>query len=104
MPNWRLDIEYDGTRYAGWQKQPNMRTVQGDILKAAEAVFKESIEIGGAGRTDAGVHARGQVAHLRAKTEPMPPPQLQASINKLLPHDINILSLRPASSRFHARH
>jgi tRNA pseudouridine38-40 synthase len=104
MPSWRLDIEYDGTRYAGWQQQPHMRTVQGELLKAAETVFKTRVEMGGAGRTDAGVHALNQVAHLRSSIDPMPPAQIQVNLNKQLPADINILSLRPAPPQFHARH
>ncbi|MEW6734500.1 MAG: tRNA pseudouridine(38-40) synthase TruA [Acidobacteriota bacterium] len=104
MPTWRLDIEYDGSRYAGWQKQPHARTVQGELLKAAAAISKTPVEIGAAGRTDAGVHARHQVAHLRAAIRPLPPQQLQIRLNDHLPADINILSLKPASNNFHARH
>jgi tRNA pseudouridine38-40 synthase len=104
MPNWRLDIEYDGTRYAGWQQQRHMRTIQGELIKAAEQIFKTRPEIGGAGRTDAGVHACAQVAHLRSSSETMPALQLMIGLNKLLPSDINILKLRAVSPNFHARH
>jgi len=104
MPSWRLDIEYDGTRYGGWQQQQHMRTVQGELIRAAEAVFMSQVELGGAGRTDAGVHACRQVAHLRVKADRIPELKLQIELNKQLPHDINILALRSAPPNFHARH
>ena len=65
--SWKLTIEYDGTKYSGWQEQRNARTVQGQIRKAAEDFFGGEVDIQGAGRTDAGVHARAQVAHLRIR-------------------------------------
>jgi tRNA pseudouridine38-40 synthase len=106
MQTFRLDVEYEGTRYGGWQKQPDKRTIQGELLKAAETFLKTKVEIGGSGRTDAGVHALCQVAHMKIKTVAKTPSarQIQAGINGLLPHDINILSLKPAPARFHARH
>ena len=99
-------MEYEGTRYGGWQRQPNARTVQGELLKAAGAFFGAGVEVGGSGRTDAGVHALRQVAHLRAETAGRPPQawQIQAGVNKLLPHDINVLGVRAAAPDFHARH
>jgi tRNA pseudouridine38-40 synthase len=106
MQTWKLFIEYEGTRYSGWQVQPHARTVQGELLKAAETVLETKVEIGGSGRTDAGVHALQQVAHLRLKSGVKSPAarELQSSINKLLPHDINILQIENAPSNFHARH
>ena len=106
MQTFRLDVEYEGTRYGGWQKQPDKRTVQGELLKAAETFLNTRVEIGGSGRTDAGVHALHQVAHMKIKTALKPPSvrQIQIGINSLLPHDINILKLQPAPARFHARH
>jgi len=65
MLTWKLTLEYDGARYSGWQEQTNARTVAGELRKAAEDFFNRQVEIGGAGRTDAGVHALAQVAHLR---------------------------------------
>src|SRR6266511_1707009 len=65
MRTWKLTLEYDGARYSGWQEQSNARTVAGELRKAAEDFFNRQVEIGGAGRTDAGVHALAQVAHLR---------------------------------------
>jgi len=105
MPRFRLLIEYNGTRYSGWQVQRNARTVQGELIEAAQSVTgrRDRLEVYGAGRTDAGVHALGQVAHLDVATT-LPPATLLARLNEALPADINILDLRPASHRFHARH
>ena len=102
----KLLIEYEGTRYRGWQKQPNARTVQGELLKAAETVFKGKIEIGGSGRTDSGVHALGQVAHLKifSPGKTYPPRVVQRELNDSLPSDINILNAQNAPPQFHARH
>ena len=103
MPTYRLLLEYEGTRYSGWQAQGNtQKTVQGHLLRAAGDVLGE-VEIGGAGRTDAGVHAFGQVAHLRTH-KTVEPLQLQRKLNDLLPHDISILDLARAKDSFHARH
>jgi tRNA pseudouridine38-40 synthase len=106
MQSWKLLLEYDGTRYSGWQKQLNARTVQGELFKASENAFGAArIEIGGAGRTDAGVHALGQVAHLKTNSrEKFAAKQLQRAINDSLPPDINILRAQTAAPAFHARH
>lgn len=103
MPTFKLIIEYEGTRYSGWQAQSNtQKTVQGHLLRAAQQVLGD-VEIGGAGRTDAGVHAAGQVAHLR--THKSADPLLTSrKINDLLPHDIHIVDASRANERFHARH
>lgn len=103
MPTYKLTIEYEGTRYSGWQAQGNtQKTVQGHLVRAASQVLGE-IDIGGAGRTDAGVHAAAQVAHLRAR-KAIDPQQLVRKVNDLLPHDIHILRAERASDKFHARH
>lgn len=107
MLNWKLEIEYEGTRYSGWQVQSHARTVQGELLKAAETFLKTRVaELGGSGRTDAGVHALKQVAHLRLKSDASKatPRQLEVGLNSLLPHDINVLRVERAAPRFHARH
>ena len=91
-----LTIEYDGTFYSGWQKQPNMRTIQGEI---EEAIFKstgEKVEVFGSGRTDAGVHAYNQTA-------PVPVEKLPYILNNVLPKDINIKSAKEVEENFHAR-
>lgn len=103
MPTYKLTIEYEGTRYSGWQAQGNTdKTVQGKLIRAASDVLGD-VDLGGAGRTDAGVHASGQVAHLRAH-KPMDPALLRRKMNDLLPHDISILDIQKVHDRFHARH
>ena len=104
MPTWKLTIEYDGTRYRGWQGQTNTdRTVAGVLLRAVRELFGPDATIGGAGRTDAGVHAIAQVAHVRARRK-VPPGDIVWGINDLLPHDVNVLSAELAPPAFHARH
>ena len=103
MPTYKLTIEYEGTRFSGWQAQGNtQKTVQGHLLRAATQVFGE-VDAGGAGRTDAGVHASGQVAHLRIR-KAADPIQITRKLNDLLPHDIHVLQTVRAADGFHARH
>jgi tRNA pseudouridine38-40 synthase len=103
--SWKLLLEYDGGRYSGWQEQKNARTVAGELRKAAEEFLRAEVEIGGAGRTDAGVHALGQVAHLRAALSRKPPAEmLRRELNERLPADIAVLEAAEVSGRFHARH
>jgi tRNA pseudouridine38-40 synthase len=106
MPTWKLEIEYEGTRFRGWQIQHNAKTVQGELQVAAYQLFSGRVEIGGSGRTDAGVHAVSQIAHLKVselKTN-ITPRQIQHGFNDLLPHDINIVKVLNAPENFHARH
>jgi tRNA pseudouridine38-40 synthase len=104
MPRFKLLIEYAGTRYSGWQIQRNARTVAGEIERAiAEVARRREFELYGAGRTDAGVHALGQVAHLELYTD-MPPETLRRRVNDLLPADIYLRAIAKAPHRFHARH
>ena len=103
MPTWKLTIEYKGTRYQGWQEQAQGKTVQGELKSAAHELFKKDFDLGGAGRTDAGVHALSQVAHLRA-VQSLPVDQIRRGLNDRLPADIHVLKVEPASERFHARH
>lgn len=101
---FKLFIEYEGTRYSGWQKQENAKTVQGSILKAAQEVFGDSmIDIQGSGRTDSGVHAICQVAHFDVKTM-LAPEIIRMKLNDVLPHDITILHVEKTNQNFHARH
>jgi tRNA pseudouridine38-40 synthase len=103
MPTYRLTVEYEGTRYSGWQAQGNtQKTVQGRLLRAA-GDFLGEVEIGGAGRTDAGVHAAAQVAHLRSRVA-ADPLSVQRKLNDLLPHDISVTDCVRARDDFHARH
>jgi tRNA pseudouridine38-40 synthase len=100
----KLTIEYAGTRYSGWQVQQNARTVQGEIERAVrDATGADRFELYGSGRTDAGVHALGQVAHLDVRTQ-LPPETLRRRINETLPSDINVLRVDTVGARFHARH
>ncbi len=104
MPRYKLTIEYAGTRYSGWQIQKNARTVQGELHRAVrEGLRVARFETYGAGRTDAGVHALGQVAHLDLPSV-VPPDTIVARLNDALPHDINVLDALRVSPRFHARH
>lgn len=102
METWKLTLEYEGTRYSGWQEQRNATTVQGALRAAAEQVLGERVELGGAGRTDAGVHALGQVAHLRTRAR-VRPRALVYGLNDALPADVNVLSVEPARPDFDAR-
>ena len=104
MPRFKLVIEYAGTRYSGWQIQKNARTVAGEIERAVgEATRRREFELYGAGRTDAGVHALAQVAHLELYTD-LPAGVLRQRINDALPSDIHIRSAVSVPHRFHARH
>ena len=104
VPTWKLTIEYDGTRYRGWQSQKNTdRTVQGMLVRAAADLIGEDASVGGAGRTDAGVHALAQIAHLKARRT-MPEVEVARGLNDRLPFDIHVLAVEKAPPRFHARH
>jgi tRNA pseudouridine38-40 synthase len=104
MPRFKLLIEYAGTKYSGWQIQKNARTVAGEIDRAIrEATKRREFELYGAGRTDAGVHAAGQVAHLELYTD-LTPALLRGRINDALPSDIYVRAIDKAPHRFHARH
>jgi len=104
MARFKLLIEYAGTRYSGWQIQSNARTVQGEIDRAVgDATGRRDFELYGSGRTDAGVHAIAQVAHLDVYTS-LAPELLRRKINEGLPADIHIREVAKAPHRFHARH
>jgi tRNA pseudouridine38-40 synthase len=104
VPRFKLTIEYAGTHYSGWQIQNNATTIQGEIDRAVRTVTgRNDFELYGSGRTDAGVHALGQVAHLDVSTA-LPAETLRQRLNDDLPPDINILAAEPVPHRFHARH
>jgi tRNA pseudouridine38-40 synthase len=104
VPTWKLTLEYDGTRYRGWQSQKNTdRTVQGVLLRGARELLGEDAGVGGAGRTDAGVHALAQVAHLKARKR-LTELEIEHGLNDRLPFDVNVIEVAPASPAFHARH
>ena len=109
---FKIYLEYAGANYSGWQKQPKesaVKTVQGTLMKAVDTVFRKNkgtnkfIDLQGSGRTDAGVHAIEQVAHLDCETM-LGPEILKMKINDELPGDINILEIEKARPDFHARH
>ena len=103
MRNLRLDICYDGTRYRGWQRLPGKDdTIQGKLETVLSRILGEPIEISGSGRTDAGVHARGQVANFHCESR-MPASEILENLRRYLPEDIGIYSCRDVSERFHAR-
>ncbi len=103
MHNYRLDICYDGSRYRGWQRLPGKDdTIQGKLETALSRILGEEIEISGSGRTDAGVHARGQVANFHCES-PMPAQEILSQLRRFLPEDIGILGCKAVSPRFHAR-
>ncbi len=93
----RLDLEYDGTGFTGWARQPGMRTVQGELETALETVLRRRVELTVAGRTDRGVHARGQVASHAGEPAPV------RNLNALLPDDVAVLRSEPAVEGFDAR-
>ena len=104
MSRFRLLIEYEGSHYHGWQQNAGVKTIQGEMLKACQKLFNtKKIELYGAGRTDAGVHALGQVAHLDVPTE-MHAKTMIGRLNEILPYDIHILKLEKCDAGFHARH
>ncbi len=101
MTTVRLDIEYDGTAFRGWAKQPGLRTVQGELEAALATVLREPVELTVAGRTDTGVHAIGQVASFETDAEI--PSDLARRLNGLGPRDIAVTSAAPTAAGFDAR-
>ncbi len=103
MRNLRLHICYDGTRYRGWQRLPGSdATIQGKLEQTLSRILGEPVEISGSGRTDAGVHAKGQVANFHCMSD-MPCEEILAQLRRYLPEDIGIYSCKEVSERFHAR-
>ncbi|HEV2201156.1 MAG TPA: tRNA pseudouridine(38-40) synthase TruA [Bryobacteraceae bacterium] len=106
MRTYKLVLEYDGSRFSGWQTQNNARTVQGELQRAADELFGTEVDIQGSGRTDAGVHALGQVAHLKIRAAPrnLTCAAIVRELNDSLPSSIAVLSCEEAPPSFHARH
>ena len=98
----KLTLEYDGTEFAGWAAQPGLRTVEGELRKALDAAFPGWNDLAVAGRTDAGVHARGQVASFRVDGG-APAEKAARALNALLPDDVSVLESEAAGDDFHAR-
>ena len=101
--NIKLTIAYDGTDYCGWQIQNNETTVQGTIEKALSVIHKKEIKITGSGRTDSGVHAKGQVANFHTDLKSIPQANFAHALNSLLPKDIRILKSEETEEKFHSR-
>ncbi len=102
MPRYKLWIEYEGTAYCGWQSQPDQPTVQDEVEKAFRQIFQEKISVYGQGRTDSGVHALGQTAHVDLP-ENLDLDKAQYSLNGVLPDDIAVWQMEEAADDFHAR-
>ena len=103
MRNIRLQISYDGTRYKGWQRLPGVEnTIQGKLERVLSRILDEEIEVSGSGRTDAGAHAKGQVANFHCKST-MPCQEILSQLRRYLPEDIGIESCQEAAPLFHAR-
>ena len=103
MPNYCLKLAYDGSRYRGWQRLLDAdMTIQGKLEAVLSRILEEPVEVQGSGRTDAGVHALGQVASFRTVRD-LPPPELLSALRRYLPEDIGALALDYAPPRFHAR-
>lgn len=103
MPRYQLTTAYDGTAYSGWQVQPTGVSIQSLIQKALSTALRTPTSLTGSGRTDAGVHARGQTAHFDAAT-PIDRRRLRLSLNALLPSDIRVLEIEERDPDFHARY
>ena len=103
MPNYKLTIQYEGTRYKGWQEQKHTEaTIQGKLQRVLERMTEEEIDLQGSGRTDAGVHAKGQIAHFHTKAV-WDVEQIKKYMNEYLPEDIAILQVEQVDGRFHSR-
>jgi tRNA pseudouridine38-40 synthase len=103
MPSFKLTLAYDGTNYVGWQRQASGTSVQGLLEEALEALEGHPVAVHGAGRTDAGVHALGQVASLKLERE-IDPGILVRAVNARLPPDVRVLSAAAVPEAFHARY
>src|SRR3954470_22529738 len=102
MRNLKLTLAYDGTGFHGWQIQPQLRTVQGELQQALQKLFNHDVNVTGSGRTDAGVHAHGQVANVET-IRAMDTDAVLRGTNGLLPPEVRILSVEEVSADFHAR-
>lgn len=102
MPRYKILIEYDGTNYSGWQKQPNSNTIEEEIENALAQILRQPVDIIGQGRTDSGVHAEGQVAHFDFP-EALDRNRLLYALLGVLPHDIAVWEMEEVDDDFHAR-
>ena len=103
MKNFKLTISYDGSRYSGWERQPGRDTIQGKLETVLSRMADAEVNVIGAGRTDAGVHARAMVANCYLETE-LQPDEIRDYMNRYLPDDICVDEVKLAADRFHARY
>ena len=103
LMNYKLLLQYDGTEFHGWQIQGDLRTVQGELTNALSLIDGHSVNVHGSGRTDAGVHAEGQVASVEIERE-ISPAKLRAAVNGNIGRDVRVLSVETAADDFHARY
>ena len=103
MTRYRLDIAYDGTDFSGWARQPERRTVCGELEEAIGTILRTEVQLTVAGRTDAGVHATGQVAHVDLPDPVVLPDGLVRRLARMLPHDVRVTAIRIAPPEFDAR-
>lgn len=101
--NYKLTLQYDGTEFHGWQSQGELRTVQRELTRALSLIEGSEVTLHGSGRTDAGVHAEGQVASVVLQRE-ITPEKLQAAINANVGNDVRVIKIEPVSDDFHARY
>lgn len=102
MPHWKLILTYDGTSFNGWQIQPTLPTIQGALARAIHRITGESVLPQGSGRTDAGVHALGQVAHFKTHSN-LAAAEFLNGMNAMLPHSIRVVAAEEVSQTFHSR-
>lgn len=103
MPNYKIVVQYDGTEYKGWQFQPNQKTIQGEIERVLRIISCENVKVIGAGRTDSGVHAKGQVASFKMGLK-IAPLSLLRAMNSLFPKDIRVIDVEEVEDEFNARY
>lgn len=103
MRNIKLTLEYDGTDFHGWQYQPGLRTIQDEIERSLKQIFNEKIHVTGSGRTDAGVHAMGQVANFKIDSA-MTLEKIRAALNGTLPRDVRVMAVEEATEKFNSRY
>ena len=104
MRNFKLTISYDGSEFFGWQMQPGQATVQGTLVDVASKLTQENVQVHGSGRTDAGVHALGQVAHFKTSSASLDAGGFQRAFNALLPASVRVVSVEEVGPKFHSRH
>lgn len=104
MRNFKLTISYDGSEFFGWQMQPGQATVQGTLVDVASKLTQENVQVHGSGRTDAGVHALGQVAHFKTASTSLDAQGFQRAFNALLRASVRVVNVEEVGPKFHSRH